>query len=134
MRSLFSAAVMLVLFSLVPAHAETKTPDLKGTWTGKGVGVFVTSPGSPTNATYGAVDIVLKILEQKDRRFSGTIGMSGETKPIAGVVTADGGVWWSEPGGFVQGRMTDPDTIDGCFLRVNAYSQLAACEALKRQK
>ena len=72
--------------------------------------------------------------QQQDRRFAGTFTMSHGTKPIVGVIKDDGEIWWSEPGGFVEGRLTDPDTIEGCYIRVSQFSQLAACEELKRQK
>ena len=130
------AVLGVALAALVgnPAGAADNFPDLRGTWTGKGEGVFVTSPGSPTHSRFGTVNISLVIDAQQDRRFAGTITMSGGTKPIAGVITTNGSIWWSEPGGFVEGKLTDPNTFEGCYVRVSQFSQLAACEVLKRQK
>ena len=132
MRGTAALALALATFIAGPAIAADSYPDLRGTWTGKGDGVFVTSPGSPKHAHFGAVEIKVVIDEQEDRRFAGTIEMSGDTKPIVGVISTDDTIWWSEPGGFVEGRLTDANTLDGCFLRVSQFSQLAACEELKR--
>lgn len=131
-----TAVLVGALAALVvgPLNAAETFPDLRGTWSGTGDGVFVTSPGSPNNARFGSVDITLVIDAQQDRRFAGTITMSGGAKPIVGVVTTSGSIWWSEPGGFVEGQLSDPDTFEGCFVRVSQFSQLAACEVLTRQK
>ena len=131
---LASLAVALTILIGDPVGAADNFPNLRGTWTGKGEGVFVTSPGSPDHSQFGTVDISLVIDSQQDRRFAGTITMSGETKPIVGVISTSGSIWWSEPGGFVEGQLTDPNTIEGCYVRVSQFSQLAACEVLKRQK
>jgi hypothetical protein len=93
MRAIPTILFTLVLSGLAPANAADSYPDLRGTWTGKGDGVFVTAPGSQTNARYGAVEIFLAILKQEDRRFSGTIKMDKETKPIVGVLTGNDGIW-----------------------------------------
>lgn len=134
MRGTVALALALATFIAGPAVAADAFPDLKGTWTGKGEGVFVTSPGSPTHSQFGTVDITVVIDAQEDRRFAGTIEMSGATKPIVGVVLMSGRILWSEPGGFVEGHLSDANTIEGCFLRVSEFSQLAACEVLKRQE
>ena len=129
-KSIFSFALLSV--SLTVPAAES-FPDLRGTWVGEGKGVFVTAPGSKTNAHFSSTEITLVVEEQQDRRFSGTLAMSKDLKPIVGVITNDGNIWWSEPGGFVEGRLTDSDAFEGCYVRVSAFSQLAACEVLKRQ-
>ena len=94
----------------------------------------MTSPGSPTHSQFGVVDITVVIDAQEDRRFAGTITMSGATKPVVGVITKSNRIMWSEPGGFVEGHLADANTIEGCFLRVSEFSQLAACEVLTRQQ
>ena len=130
-------AVLALAFATLMAGsvgAAENFSDLRGTWTGKGDGVFVASPGSPKHSRFGSVDITLVIDAQQDRRFAGTITMSGNTKPIVGVISTSGTIWWSEPGGFVEGALTDPDTFEGCYVRVSQFSQLAACEVLKRKK
>lgn len=134
MRSSLSAAVLFLLVSLVPANADTKVPDLKGTWIGKAEGVVVNSPEAAAKPHWGYVDVVLKIIAQRDRRFSGTMQIKDQNKPIAGVVAFDGAVWWAESDGFVQGRLRDADTIEACYVRASAERQQAACEVLKRQK
>ena len=134
MRVVLVLVVGLGLLLGSAARAQDSYPDLKGTWTGKGDGVFFASPGAHGKATFGSVEITVVIDHQEDRRFSGTITMARGSKPIVGVITDDGAIWWSEPGGFVEGRLTDADTFSGCYVRVSEFSQLAACEVLKRQK
>ncbi len=131
-----TAAITVTFATLIsgPIGAADSFPDMKGTWTGTGEGVFVASPGSPKHSRFGSVDISLVIDAQEDRRFAGTITMSGNTKPIVGVISTSGSIWWSEPGGFVEGELTDPNTFEGCYVRVSQFSHLAACEVLKRQK
>jgi len=116
------------------AHAEESYPNLMGTWSGTADGVFVTAPGPQTDATYRTIDITLVIDRQEDRRFNGTITIEGATQQMVGIVTDEGGIRWSEPGGFVEGRLTDPNTLKGCYVRVSLFSQLAACEELKRRE
>ena len=134
MRRTAALALALATFIAAPVVAADTFPDLRGTWTGKGEGVFVTSPGSPTHSQFGSVDITMVIDAQRDRRFAGTIQMSGDTKPIVGVFSTSDTIWWSEPGGFVEGRLTDANTFEGCYVRVSQFSQLAAYEVLKRQQ
>ncbi|MEM7223910.1 MAG: hypothetical protein AAF495_13075 [Pseudomonadota bacterium] len=134
MRVAFVLAIGLALLLGGAARAQDSYPNMLGTWVGKGEGIFVSSPGARKHATFSSVDITVVINQQEDRRFGGTITMAKGTQPIVGVITDDGGVWWTEPGGFVEGRLTDPDTFEGCYLRATQFSQLAACEVLKRQK
>ena len=133
MRILFAATIAIIGLCTAPAGAEQSYPDFKGTWTGKGDGVFVTQPGDVTDARFSDVDISLVIKQQQGRRFSGTITVSGDARPVAGVIRFNGGILWSEPNGFVEGRLRDDNTFEGCYLRIGPYSQLAACEVLKRQ-
>jgi len=134
MRRFVATLVALMGFIGVAAAEEQSLPNLKGTWTGKGDGVFVTQPGSVTDSQFREVDIKLVIKQQQGRRFSGTITMSGDARPVVGVIKFDGGILWSEPSGFVEGQLRDENTIQGCFVRISSFSQLAACEILKRQK
>ena len=41
---------------------------------------------------------------------------------------------WSEPNGFVEGRMIDADTIESCYVRTAPDGQNAACQTLTREK
>jgi len=116
------------------ANAENDIPDMRGTWTGPANGVFIASPGPPREAHYASTEITLVVDKQQDRSFSGIVKTPDNTKPMVGVIGWNGDIWWSEPGGFVEGRLKDADTIQGCYVRVSAYSQLAACEELKRQE
>ena len=134
MRALSTLALGLGLVFASTAHAKEQYPNLIGTWSGTADGVFVTAPGPQNDATYQTIDIALVVVRQEDRRFNGTITIEGATQPMVGIITDDGGIRWSEPGGFVEGRLADPNTLKGCYVRVSLFSQLAACEELKRQE
>ena len=134
MMRIAAAVIATMVLVATSAGAEQTFPDLKGTWTGTGDGVFVALPGAVTDARFAEVGIKLVIKQQQARRFSGTITMSGEARPVVGVIRFDGGILWSEPSGFVEGRLSDENTFEGCFARISSFSQLAACEILKRQK
>ena len=96
MRGTTVCAVALAALVLNSASAADSYPDLRGTWTGKGEGVFVSAPGSPTHSQFGSVEITLVIDAQEDRRFAGTITMSGNTKPVVGVYSTSDTIWWSD--------------------------------------
>ena len=133
MRIVLALVFGLGLLFADTARAQDSYPNMLGTWTGKGEGVFVSFPGAGKHATFSSVEITVVIDQQQDRRFAGRITMAGRSYRIVGVITDSGDIWWTEPGGFVEGRLTDKDTFTGCYVRATQFSQLAACETLKRQ-
>ncbi len=128
-------ATTIALTGLVgAAFAEEQSfPDLKGTWTGTAQGAFEAAPGRPAKAE-SSIEIKLVVDQQKDRHFAGTLSLEAENKAISGVIASDGSILWSEANGFVRGKLIDGDTIEACYVRISAFSQLATCEELKRQK
>ncbi len=81
--------------------------------------------------------MTLVVSEQQDRRFVGSIKVPLEGKilklGLVGVFTSPTEFRWAEPEGAVEGHMVDQDTIEACYLRISPFSQVAACETLKRQ-
>jgi len=39
------------------------------------------------------------------------------TKPVVGTFTAEDVIQWTEPGGIVEARLLDSDTLDHCYFR-----------------
>ena len=68
MRALSTLALGLGLVFASLAQAEESYPNLVGTWSGTGDGVFVTAPGPQTDETYRTIDITLVVVRQEERR------------------------------------------------------------------
>ena len=134
MSAIRLAAILLAVCFAGAAEAKDDFPNMIGTWKGPAHGVFVAAPGPSREPRFASMELTLDITKQEDRRFAGTIKTPNSTKPLVGVIDFNGNVLWSEPGGFVEGRFKDADTIQGCYVRVSGYSHIAACEEFKRQK
>lgn len=135
MRFLIAASLAwLVAASAVVA--EESYPDIVGTWKGEGIAVALGSDGSP--ASFYSEEVTQVVTEQRDRRFVGRM-FSGEGAEqflvhFVGIFLDQDRFRWSEPNGFVEGRLINADTIDSCYTRTGAENQAAACQILKRQK
>jgi len=134
MRSFAIAMIAMMGLASSVAGAEQSYPDLKGTWTGIGAGAFVTALGFQTKALPGDVEIKLVIDRQRGKHLAGTITSSQDAQPFSGVIKSDGGILLSQTSGFVEARLIDADTMETCYVRISAFSQMATCEELKRQK
>jgi hypothetical protein len=126
----------LLMTEVSPASAEDAYPDIVGTWVGQDDEVRI-GPGM-SSAAFGSEPVTQIITEQKDRRFAGTMmsGKGPEQFHVAyvGIFIDSDHFRWSEPGGFVEGRMIDADTIESCYVRTAEDSHVAACQTLTRQK
>jgi hypothetical protein len=124
-----------MLVSAIPALAQDAYPDLRGTWTGTADQVARALDRSGGVFQSGAMTLVIDA--QQDRRFYGGIdvveGAARLKLDIVGVFTNQEEFRWAEPSGEVEGHMVDADTIEACYLRISAFSQVAACETLTRQ-
>lgn len=115
-------------------YANNKTidsdiPNLVGTWSGKNVTVSELKGYKEWDKK------TIKITEQKDRRFRGTLTYSDGTKNFFGVIYPDNisFTWVSTPSkGFVHGRILNNNTIGTCY--VEAYEEATAgCATLARE-
>jgi hypothetical protein len=124
-----------MLVSAIPALAQDAYPDLRGTWTGTADQVARALDRSGGVFQSGAMTLVIDA--QQDRRFYGGIdvveGAARLKLDIVGVFTNQEEFRWAEPSGEVEGHMVDADTIEACYLRISAFSQVAASETLTRQ-
>ena len=135
---------MRVLFVAIGACALTggaagaqDYPDMRGTWTGTSDAVFVGTAAyyqqGTTPAEFGSSPVEVRIDQQEGRRFAGAVTIENWTKPLVAIFSSDTTIIWAEPGGAVEARLVDSDTLDYCYLRSAQYQQVAACAELKRQ-
>ncbi|MEM1154612.1 MAG: hypothetical protein AAGI44_10745 [Pseudomonadota bacterium] len=77
--------------------------------------------------------ITITIDQQSDRRYAGTIASAMASEQIVGVMASDGRLLWVDEDGYVQGQLSDTNTMDICYLLVKPDVQLAACSTLQRE-
>ena len=130
------AATWALALHVVSASAQEAYPDFRGTWTGTVEHVLLNLDRSGATFDTGPIKLVVK--EQRGRRFVGEIYVRLAEQPLnielVGIFTSETEFMWSETDGIVNGRMLDDNTFEACFLRVSAYSQVAACETMNRQE
>lgn len=128
--------IAAALCAIATARADEVYPDLVGTWKGEGLAVARSLDGGPVTYTEDAITQI--VAEQKGRRFAGrlraTRGNEPFSVPFVGVFLDETRFVWSEPGGFVEGRLVDADTIHSCYARTGETNLEAACNRLVRQK
>ncbi len=127
----------LFLVSAPASLADDIYPDIVGTWVGEGADIRMSYDGD--DVVFGSETITQTVTEQRDRRFIGSMhSESGASEKFSvkfvGVFLDMSHFRWSEPNGFVEGRMIDADTIDSCYVRTAPEGQNAACQTLKRVK
>jgi hypothetical protein len=134
MRRILAATIAIMGLFTAPAGAEQSYPDLKGTWIGAGSGAFVTALQFGRKAVAENVEIKLVVDQQNGKHFTGTVSSSQDAQPFSGVIKSDGTILMSQPSGFIEARLTGEDSIETCYVRISAFSQMATCEELKQQK
>jgi hypothetical protein len=134
MRILMTTIAALMVATSASAQDQ---PDLRGTWAGTTEAVvldtddyYETGNVAPEFMT---VPVEVVIDQQEGRRFAGTITADRWNKPFVGVLAANDRILWAEPGGIVDARLIDADTLDYCYVRPAEFRQLASCAELKRQ-
>ena len=127
-------AMVLAVLVGAPAVAQDNYPDITGTWTGTGDSVMRSGDGPVTFAEDAITQVVT---EQRGRRFAGEMHSTagGETfkSRFVGVFVDETRFLWSEPGGFLEGRLVDADTIHSCYAGTAEDPIIAACNVLTRQ-
>jgi hypothetical protein len=137
------SAALAALVGATSAHAQAAF-DMKGGWSGTGKAIVqgLAAHHPPTEAAKPAagarlreVTFTYKIDGQDGPRFWGTMSSPYRTEPVIGVIAADGKrVYIVTQDGFVDGVVTDNDTIDTCFRQCLPDSAVAACNVIKRSK
>jgi len=129
-----------------PAQAAAPAvPDLKGTWVGKGESIVDGPAGHhPPGATAKPAStyrlredtFTVRIEGQDGKRVWGTVSSPQRANErLIGSVAADGRTVYFVTGeGYIDGVVTDANTMDICYRHVLPASAVVACNKWIRQK
>ncbi len=134
----FSLAGIFAMALTGAALAQDAYPDLKGTWVGQGAAVVVGTPkhhekGAKT-PRYSEQTFTLKITDQKDGRFWGTVESPKGKETLIGVLASDKKhVLIAGDVGTASGTMMDANTFEWCYDQHTKDSIVVACNTVRRQ-
>ena len=138
-----AVTAVLALSGAASAHAQAAF-DMKGGWSGTGESIVRGSAAhhpagdaaKPAgNARLREVTFTYKIDGQDGGRFWGTVASRYATESVIGVIAADRKrVYIVTEFGFVDGVITDNDTIDICYRELKPSDAVVACNVIKRTK
>ncbi|MEM6464207.1 MAG: hypothetical protein AAF724_20060 [Pseudomonadota bacterium] len=125
-----------------PTAFSQEYPDIRGTWMGmsetivKGETNHFPSESAEEQFEHRlkSIPMTVTIDQQSGRRYAGTVSSAIASEKIVGVVASDGRLLWVDEDGYIQGLLTDQNTMDICYLLVQPDVQLAACAILERQR
>lgn len=140
-------AVLLAMAGADCASAQTArtraVPDLRGIWSGVSQVIIdgATDNHPATAAAHAASRFRLREAEftytiegQEGIRFWGTITSAYRVERVIGVIATDGKhVYMVSQDGFVDGVISDRDTIDTCFRQLQPDAAAAACNTIRRK-
>jgi hypothetical protein len=140
-----AVAVTTVIAAAGDAPAQTaQVPDLRGTWSGiSQVIIDGATANHPANASAHAAsrfrlreaEFTYRIEGQDGARFWGTITSTYRVERVIGAIAADGRhVYMVSQDGFVDGVLSDKDTIDTCFRQLQPNAAAAACNTIRRKR
>jgi hypothetical protein len=141
-------AVAIVVSHVSGASAQTKqappVPDLRGIWSGVSQVIIDGSTANhPASASAHAAsrfrlreaEFTYRIEGQDGVRFWGTITSTYRVERVIGAIAADGKhVYMVSQDGFVDGVLSDKDTIDTCFRQLRPDAAAAACNTIRRKR
>jgi hypothetical protein len=121
-----------------PAFAQTKIPDLRGTWKGDSESIVLgggNAHHSPTvqEPELRSVPFTLTVDKQDGRRLSGTFSSTRGSSKVVAVVSRSGTVLLADTEGFSLGTMLAPDRMELCYLKHSAEARVASCVELTKQ-
>lgn len=116
--------------------APENYPDMTGIWEGEGVAISRSAGSGEVNYTEDRITQVVR--EQRGRRFAGEMRSTSGGEPFrvrfVGIFIDEARFVWSEPNGFVEGRLVGPHTIESCYIRTSRQNAEVACNRLVRRK
>lgn len=121
------------------AQAQDAYPDLKGTWVGQGSAVVLGTPkhhekGAAKTPRYSEQTFTLKITDQKDGRFWGTIESPKGKEVLIGILAPDKNrVLIAAVDGTATGTLMDANTLEWCYDHHTKDSIVVACNTIRRQ-
>jgi hypothetical protein len=134
--AMFIFAVMTTAGDVV---SQGTWPDMKGVWTMTSSSVVIGGekhhPGKveQSKARYREVKFTLRVTEQQDRRFSGTVESEHHTETLIGVFANNQKqVLMADSDGYFDGTVIDANTIDYCYRHITPGSTVVACSVMKR--
>ena len=147
MKSL-AASLVLLAATLSTAHAQSRIPDLKGTWTGKGKAVVLGAnahhPGTQKPADAARVREIeaTHVVEGQDGRLAwgrSTSTAGGDAKdPFVWALTGDNRtILGADADGYFLITLTGRDRIDKCYVHNGTSpsgSIVGACYTMTRKR
>jgi hypothetical protein len=122
------------------AVAQDKWPDIKGVWTMTSSSIVLGAekhhPAAVKQETprYREVKFTLRITEQKDRRFSGTIESQHYKETVIGAFANNQKqVLMADSDGYFDATLIDANTMDYCYRHIATGSTVVACSVMKRE-
>ena len=95
-------------------------------------------PAGSGEVNYTEDRITQVVREQRGRRFAGEMRATSGGEPFrvrfVGIFIDEARFVWSEPNGFVEGRLVGPHTIESCYIRTSRQNTEVACNRLVRRK
>lgn len=132
-----SGLVTIMAMAFAGAALAEDYADLRGRWTGETESVWTLTSRFYNRrddaVVFSGAPATLEIEHQEGRRFAGSIRINQWAKPVVGVFTDESTLQWAEPGGLVEARLLDADTLDFCYFRPGEFQQVASCATLKRE-
>jgi hypothetical protein len=133
--------VFMLMMVTGDAIAQGPWPDVKGVWTMTSSTVVVGAekhhPGKAEmgKPRYREVKFTLRITEQKDRRFSGTVESENYTETIIGVFANNKKqIMMADSDGYFDATLVDANAIDYCYRHITSGSVVVACSVMKREQ
>ena len=137
---------LVVLVGGISIAGAQSLPDLKGTWTGTSKTIVsglaphhpatvAAKPAGPNRLT--EVKFTVKVDGQQGNRIWGTITSPSTADPFVGVISTDGKrlhMVLQRGGGFLEGTVLSPDSIEIVYLEHAGGIALAATNLWTRQK
>jgi len=113
---------------------------MKGVWSMTSSSVVIGAekhhPGKVKQGTprYRDINFTLRITEQKDRRFSGTVESEHYKETVIGVFANNRKqILMADSDGYFDATLIDANTIDYCYRHNSSGSTVVACSVMKRE-
>ena len=133
--------VVALMISAGCAIAQENWPDMKGVWTMTSSSIVLGAekhhPGTIKQETprYREVNFTLRITDQKDRRFSGTVESEKYKETVIGTVANNRKqVLMADTDGYFDATFIDANTMDYCYRHIAAGSTVVACSVMMRER
>ena len=136
-----------VLLGVLPAHAQSAAPDLKGTWNGKGKSVvYGTNPHHPGAAPNEATPRLLEfdfnfVVTGQEGKLAWGYSLSSiaaTREPFAWSIASDGKtIVGSDTDGSFRATLVSADRMELCYTHSGlspSKSIIATCEMYDRRK